>query len=182
MQAHALQTEIILGDEFQNEKLDLEDFTKWFFPCIESIEPTNKTKTEGKWFLICRQPQLAADHKYVDETLLDIYTRFASKEDLFPEYPCPRRLPPQQGTKMKAPPKIVGTYASILREYSSNPQEDDNAADDNANYNKAPERPRKRQAVQLLFDNKEFPVIPGSTTPTQATHATPSTVIQVYSN
>jgi hypothetical protein len=80
---------------------------------------------------------------------------------------------------MKAPPKIVGTYALILREYSSNPQEDDNAADNNANYNKAPERPRKRQAVQLLFDNKEFPVIPVSTTPTQATQVTPSTVTQV---
>ena len=76
------------------------------------------------------------------------------------------------------PPKIVGTYASILREYSSNPQEDE-MTDDNAKYNKAPERPRKRQAVQLLFDNKEFPVIPGSTTPTQATQATPSTVTQV---
>ena len=182
MKAHALQTEIIL--EKDDEKLDLEEFTQRFFPCIESIEPTNKTNSEGKWFIICRQPQLTAVHNYVDETLLDIYTRFAAKEDLFPGYPSPRRIPTRQGTKIKgkempAPPKIVGTYAAILREYSSNPQEDQKT-DDNAQYNKAPDRPRKRQAVQLLFDNKEFPVIPGSTTPTQAsTQATPSTVTQV---
>jgi hypothetical protein len=179
MTANGLQTDIILGDEHQNEKLDLIDFTHRFFPCIESIEPTNKLQLQGKWFLVCRQQKLDLVHKYVDETLPDIYKRFAEKEDLFPGYPSPCRTPPQQGTKIRAPPKIVGTYASVLREYSSNPQEDDNPADNNDAYNRAPERPRKRQAVQLLFDNKEFPVIPGSTTPTQATQATPSTVTQV---
>jgi hypothetical protein len=111
MTANGLQTDIILGEEFQNEQLDLIEFTQRFFPCIESIEPTNKLKSEGKWFLVCRQQKLDLFHKYVDETLKDIYTRFAVKEDLFPGYPALRRTPPQQGTKTRAAPTIVGTYA-----------------------------------------------------------------------
>eukprot|EP00978_Attheya_sp_CCMP212_P043573 scaffold286764_cov72-Attheya_sp.AAC.2 len=138
MKADALQTNVILDT---GESLVLKEFIKRFIPAIESIEPTNKTESDGKWFLICRQNQ----------------------------------TPPQ--TETRAPSKIVGAYASVLREYSSNPQGDDNTADNNEDYNRAPDHPRKRQAVQLLFDNSNFLTIPG--TNATSTQATPSTVTQV---
>ena len=173
MKADALQTNVILDT---GENLDLEEFIKRFIPAIERVEPTNKTESDGKWFLICRQTQVQELHKFVDDTLPDIYKRFAAADDLIPGYPCPRRLPPQAKTRA-SPTKIVGTYAAVLREYSSNPQGDDNTADNNEEYNRAPDRPRKRQAVQLLFDNSNFPAIQGANATT--TQATPSTVTQV---
>ena len=171
----ALQTNIILenGDE-----LDMEDFISQYVPEIESIERTNKTKANGKWFLVCRQTKTQHVYNFVDETLPDMYKRFVAADDLHPGFACPTRIPPQTTTtRNKAPPKIVGSYAAVLRAYSVNPQEDDNTADNNTEFNKAPERPRKRQAVQLTFDNNEFPLIPG--TNTSATQATPSTVTQL---
>jgi hypothetical protein len=66
-------------------------------------------------------------------------------------------------------------------EYSSNPQEDDNTINGNTDYNKAPDCPRKRQVVQLLFKNRDFPALPGSNPPTP-TQATSSMVTQALPN
>ena len=174
LKASALQTDVILDN---GETHDLIDFIEQYIPEIESVERTNKTTADGKWFLVCRQTKIKTVYTFVDEALPDIFTRFVSEDDRLQGYPCPKRLPPQSRSKQRQVPKIVGTYASVLRQYSSNPQGDDQTADNNAEYNIAPERPRKRQAVQLTFDNNSFPSLPGNQN--TETQATPSTVTQV---
>jgi hypothetical protein len=170
LKASAMDTTVILDSA---EQLDMSHFLKQYITFVETIERTNKTDSEGKWFFLCKKTKVEEVHNFIDTTLKELYSRFVKPEDLIQGFSHPRRNPPPTSNRPAAS-KIVGTYASVLRKYSSNPQDDEVTSDDNAQYNQAPDRPRKRQAVQLLFDSKNFPAISGAS-PTQAT---PSTVTQ----
>ena len=170
LKASAMDTIVILDSA---EQLDMSHFLKQYITFVETIERTNKTESEGKWFFLCKKPKVDEVHNFIDTTLKELYSRFVKPEDLIQGFSHPRRNAPTTSNRPAAS-KIVGTYASVLRKYSSNPQDDEVTSDDNAQYNQAPDRPRKRQAVQLLFDSKNFPAISGAS-PTQAT---PSTVTQ----
>jgi hypothetical protein len=148
MKEEALDTNIVLES---GEQMDLNDFLgKWFTSAI-SLEKTNKTETEGKWFIIARKNKLDDVYNFISNTMKEIYTRFVPEEDKYDDFPCPRRA---------AAPKAnttVGSYASVLKAYSGNPQGDEQ---NETQYNTAPSRPKKRQAVQLLFDSEtNFPAM-----------------------
>lgn len=120
---------------------------------IESAQRTNKTDTEGKWFLMCKKKDVEKVHQMIDGPLREIFEKHFPEEDKFPDYPYPRRV-----TNQAAAPKAtttVGTYAQVLRSYG-NPQ-DDESETVNTQYDSAPARPRKRQAVQIVFDDENFP-------------------------
>jgi hypothetical protein len=163
MHAQAL-FDIIPGSDGENgtlgEHLDLH--AKF----IESAQRTNKTDTEGKWFLMCKKTNVAKVHQMIDGPLKEIFEKHVPDEDKFPDYPYPRRTMLKESAPKGT--STVGTYAQVLRAYG-NPQDDESATVD-TQYDSAPARPRKRQAVQIVFDDENFPA--ATNTQKQATNIT----------
>jgi hypothetical protein len=162
------------------EVLDLKEFLLKYVPGLAGIEETNKSESEGKWFFMVKKAHLTKVTNFLDKHLKEVYEQFVNEEDLFPDFPYPRRAPAATSRAPHPVSTTVGTYASVLRAYSSNPQEDGDTSEDNQ-FNRAPERPRKRQAVQLVFDNSQFPKIQetaATSVPTTSTitTATPAAV------
>jgi len=156
------------------EVLDLKEFIMQYGPGITGIEETNKTESDGKWFIMTKKSKASAVTDFLDKHLKEIFDQFVNDEDLLPGFPYPRRAPANTSRGFRPASSTVGTYASVLRAYSSNPQEDGESGNTDKQYNQAPERPRKRQAVQILFDNnKDFPAIQETTTQ-QAPSVTPT--------
>ena len=137
---------------------------------IESAQRTNKTESEGKWFLMCKKDNVEKVNAMIDGPLKDIFDKFVPIEDKYALYPYPRRNVPRTASAPKTS-STIGTYAQVLRAYG-NPQTGE-AASVNTQLDSAPARPRKRQAVQFVFDEIDFPA---SSTP-QA-NAPPPTVTQ----
>jgi 5-hydroxyisourate hydrolase-like protein (transthyretin family) len=134
---------------------------------IESAQRTNKTESEGKWFLMCKKENVEKVNAMIDGPLKDIFDKFVPKEDKYEDYPYPRRNIPQTASAPKTS-STIGTYAQVLRAFG-NPQTGETASV-NTNLDSAPARPRKRQAVQFVFDEIEFP----ATSPQQATESPPT--------
>eukprot|EP00978_Attheya_sp_CCMP212_P016815 scaffold44420_cov34-Attheya_sp.AAC.1 len=140
------------------EVMDISEYISRFLPCIEKFEQTNKTESEGKWFILTKKTQVNGVYEFIDKTFKRLFEQFVSPDDLFPRTPYPSRA--TQATTVRASP-TVGTYAAaaVLRAYS-NPQDDGDTEDAaNVQFNQAPERPRKRQATKLHFDNSTFPAM-----------------------
>ena len=159
------------------EVLDLKEFLIQYSPGITGIEETNKTESDGKWFIMTKKTKVNEVTEFLDKHLKEIYQQFVNDEDLIPNFPYPRRTPATTSRSFKPANTTVGTYSSVLQAYASNPQED-GPSESEQQYNKAPERPRKRQAVQILFDNhKDFPELPAtSTTPAPSVTPTSTTM------
>ena len=138
------------------EIMDISEYISRFLPCIEKFEQTNKTESEGKWFILTKKTQVNDVYEFIDKTFKRLFEQFVSPDDLFPGTQYPSRA--TQATTVRASP-TVGTYAAVLRAYS-NPQDDGDTEDAaNVQFNQAPERPRKRQATKLHFDNSTFPAM-----------------------
>jgi hypothetical protein len=128
---------------------DLETYITSQCPPIVSIERTNKTESIGKWIFIIKKNREHAAYTFIDDILPNLFEHHVDPEDLFPDTLYPRRSP---STTVK---KTVGSYASVLHAYS-NPQ-DDGSIEEDTTFDRAPDRPKKRQAVALNFDEMDFP-------------------------
>jgi hypothetical protein len=171
MSSESLDSPVTLDS---GEVLDLKEFLMKYAPGILGMEETNKTESDGKWFIMTKKSKAIAVTDFLDKHLKNIYEEFVNEEDLLPGFDYPRRAPATTSRAFRPASTNVGTYANVLRAYSSNPQEDETPDQaDKEQYNQAPERPRKRQAVQILFDNKEFPPMQ-ETNPHQAPSTTPT--------
>jgi hypothetical protein len=180
MKEDALDSPVTLDS---GEILDLKEFLLKYVPGLAGIEETNKSESEGKWFFMVKKAKITAVTTFLDKHLKEIYEEFVNEEDLFPDFPYPRRAPAATPRAPHPVSTTVGTYASVLRAYSSNPQEDGDVSED-TQFNRAPERPRKRQAVQLVFDNSHFPKIQETTatsvpTTSTITTATPAAGVNI---
>jgi hypothetical protein len=136
------------------EVIDLEMYIQQYGQCVESMELTNKTETKGKWFIVCKKSKVNEVHKFVDYNFKAVFERFVSDEDKFPDYPYPR----QEYLNGPAASTTVGTYADVLRAYTSNPQDDSETKEETTQFNFARQRPKKQQAVPFNYTNaNQFP-------------------------
>eukprot|EP00978_Attheya_sp_CCMP212_P010578 scaffold25720_cov61-Attheya_sp.AAC.2 len=122
------------------EILDLKEFLLTYVPGLAGIEETNKSESEGKWFFMVKKAKITAVTNFLHKHLKEICKQFVNEEDLFPDFPCPRRAPAATPRAPHPVSTTVGTYTSVLGAYSSNPQEDGDVSED-TQFNRAPERP-----------------------------------------
>jgi hypothetical protein len=101
--------------------LDLKEFLMKYAPGILGMEETNKTESDGKWFIMTKKSKAIAVTEFLDKHLKNIYEEFVNEEDLLPGFDYPRRAPATNSRAFRPASTNVGTYANVLRAYSSNP-------------------------------------------------------------
>ena len=105
----------------------------------------------------------------IDGPLKDIFDKYVPIEDKYDKYPHPVRNIKRVATAPKTS-TTIGSYAQVLRAYG-NPQTGENTSV--TQFDTAPARPRKRQAVQFVFEETDFPA-----TSTSPSNVPPPTVTQ----
>eukprot|EP00978_Attheya_sp_CCMP212_P023359 scaffold71449_cov42-Attheya_sp.AAC.1 len=90
MKEDALDSPVTLDS---GEILDLKEFLLKYVPRLAGIEETNKSESEGKWFFMVKKAKITAVTTFLNKHLKEIYEEFVNEEDLFQDFPYPRRAP-----------------------------------------------------------------------------------------